>query len=333
MKDSIIYYMEEYLAFCKSNKSRSDRTLKVYRMSISQYIELLHFGENSSLENIFKDSVKVYYDYLLDEGYELSTITVRMRSIRLFLMYLEGKKIISNVSDLFAVDNIKHLYNLEKVELLEEKASADKIEYTDLLNSVSESDITTLITDVIHYSSKFEYGSKKYQRFSRDAVILIFSYYLCLGTDKLCGLKSEDVVILDDKVTVSILSSRGVIHKLYLHDAFFVSIIKQYFQVTKELITQTGYFLVNIQFKNKLTETCLLRTLKSYKFHENIALKLTTKFLKDVRLLHLLKRNQDIYYIQQLFDYDIDVLLQKIKYFKEHCQLSYDLNTQTNVII
>lgn len=112
-----------------------------------------------------------------------------------------------------------------------------------------------------------------------------------------------------------------------------MSIIKQYFEVTKELITQTGYFLVNIQFKNKLTETCLLRTLKSYKFHENIALKLTTKFLKDVRLLHLLKRNQDIYYIQQLFDYDIDVLLQKIKYFKEHCQLSYDLNTQTNVII
>ncbi len=66
MKENIYSYMEDYLDFCKNNKSLNSRTLKVYRISISKYINLLNFDENFPLENIFMVSFKFYYDYLLN---------------------------------------------------------------------------------------------------------------------------------------------------------------------------------------------------------------------------------------------------------------------------
>lgn len=334
MKDNIYNYMEDYLNFCKSDKSRSRRTLKVYRMSISQYIELLPLDENSSLEDIFRNSSKLYYGYLLDKDYKLSTLIVKMKSIRLFLMYLEGKGIISNVSNLFILDNMRNSYNSEKVEFLEEKANINKMEYTNLLNSIPESDIKALILEVFDFSNKFEYGSKKHQKFSRNVVILILSYYLGLSSDKICDLRSEDVVILDTSIIISITSLRGIIHKLYIYDAFYISIIKKYFEVTENLIKEIGYFIVNVQSKNKMTEPTLNKIFKDYKFDKgDIPVKITSKFIRDLRLLHLLKNNQNVYYIQQLFDYDIDTLLERVRYFEIYCGLSRNFSTSINIVI
>lgn len=333
MKDIIYNYMEDYLNFCKSDKSRSRRTLKVYRISISKYIDLLNFDENFPLDNIFIASFKSYYDYLFNKGYALSTLKVKMKSIRLFLIYLESKGIISDISNLFILDNMRNSYNSEKIEFLEEKANVNKMEYTNLLNSISESDIKALIMKNFDFSNEFKYGSKKHQKFSRNVVILILSYYLSLGCDKICDLKSKDVVILDTSIVISVMSLQGIVHKLYIYDAFYISIIKKYFEITESLITEIGYFIVNIQSKNKMTEPTLNRVFRDYKFDNgSIPVKITSKFIRDLRLLHLLKNNENVYYIQQLFDYDIDTLLERVRYFEIYCGLSCNFSTSINIV-
>ena len=333
MKENIYSYMEDYLDFCKNNKSLNSRTLKVYRISISKYINLLNFDENFPLENIFMVSFKFYYDYLLNEGYTLSTLKVKIIAVKLFLEYLESKALISNVSSLFILDNMENLSNLEKVECLEKKASANKIKYTDLLNSISELDIKALIIKIFDFSNEFEYGSKKHQKFSRNVVILILSYYLGLGCDKICDLKSKDVVILDTSIVISVMSLQGIVHKLYIYDAFYISIIKKYFEITESLITEIGYFIVNMQSKNKMTEPTLNRIFRDYKFDNgSIPVKITSKFIRDLRLLHLLKNNENVYYIQQLFDYDIDTLLERVRYFEIYCGLACNLSTSINIV-
>jgi len=95
-----------------------------------------------------------------------------------------------------------------------------------------------------------------------------------------------------------------------------------------------GYFLVNMRSKNKMTESTLTRLFRNYKFSKNgIPIKITSKFLRDLRLLHLLKNNQNVSYIQQLFDYDINILLDRVKYFELHCGLSCNFAIPVDVII
>jgi len=145
MKDNIVGYMNDYLDFCKNNSSLSNRTLKVYRISISKYIDLLNFNITSSLEDIFTASLNLFYDYLLNENYELSTLRVRIIAVSLFLEYLESKEIINNVSHLFSLENMKELYSLEKIKTLEDKPKINKMKYTDTLNSITELDIKSFI--------------------------------------------------------------------------------------------------------------------------------------------------------------------------------------------
>ena len=78
--------------------------------------------------------------------------------------------------------------------------------------------------------------------------MLIFSYYLGLGCDKLCDLKLKDVIISDNNIIVSIMSSSSkyLVYKLNIYDAFYISIIKRYFEITESLITEIGYFLGGI---------------------------------------------------------------------------------------
>lgn len=336
MKDNIVGYMNDYLDFCKNNSSLSNRTLKVYRISISKYIDLLNFNITSSLEDIFTASLNLFYDYLLNENYELSTLRVRIIAVRLFLEYLESKEIINNVSHLFSLETMKELYSSERIKTLEDNPKINKMRYTDALNSITELDIKSFIIRVFDHSNKFEYGSKKHQKFTRDTVILIFSYYLGLGCDKLCDLKLKDVIISNNNIIVSVMSSSSkyIIYKLYIYDAFYISIIKRYFEITESLITEMGYFLVNMRSKNKMTESTLTRLFRNYKFSKNgIPIKITSKFLRDLRLLHLLKNNQNVSYIQQLFDYDINILLDRVKYFELHCGLSCNFAIPVDVII
>lgn len=314
MKETIMNYLNDYLNYCKNNKSLNSRTLKTYRIYISQYIEFLNFDTNTPLEDIFKDSFQPYYNYLLSKNFKQSTLAIKITSIRLFLIYLESRGVISNISNLFyledTIDNLKE----------------DKTDYINILKSISESDVKSILTSVFDAGNHFKYGSKKHQKFSRNAVVLILNYYLALGTDKICNLKSEDVIISNDKVILSILSAQGIPHKLYIHDAYLISIIRTYSEATKSLISQTGYFIVNIQTKSKMSNSSLLRILK---LSSNTTFPLTNKLLKDLRLLHLLKNNVDIYYIQRLFDFNIDSLLKRIKYFETH----YIISAKIDIIV
>lgn len=314
MKETIMNYLNDYLNYCKNNKFLNSRTLKTYRIYISQYIEFLNFDTNTPLEDIFKDSFQPYYNYLLSKDFKQSTLAIKITSIRLFLIYLESKGVISNISTLFYLENTI------------DSPKEDKTDYINTLKSISESDVKSLLTSVFDAGNHFKYGSKKHQKFSRNAVVLILNYYLALGTDRICNLKSEDVVISNDKVILSILSAQGIPHKLYIHDAYLISILRTYFEATKSLISQTGYFIVNIQTKSKMSNSSLLRILK---LSNNTTFPLTNKLLKDLRLLHLLKNNVDIYYIQRLFDFNIDTLLKRIKYFKTH----YIISAKIDIIV
>lgn len=82
-----------------------------------------------------------------------------------------------------------------------------------------------------------------------------------------------------------------------------------------------------------MTEPTLNRIFRDYKFDNGgIPVKITSKFIRDLRLLHLLKNNQNVYYIQQLLDYDIDTLLERVRYFEIYCGLSCNLSTLINII-
>lgn len=313
MKETIMNYLNDYLNYCKTNKSLNSRTLKTYRIYISQYIEFLNFDTNTPLEDIFKDSYQIYCDYLLSKNFRQSTLTIKITSIRLFLIYLESRGVISNISTLFYLDTI-------------DNSKEDKTDYINTLKSISESDIKSLLISLFDTGNHFKYGSKKHQKFSRNAVILILNYYLALGMDKICNLKSEDVTISNDNITISIPSAQGILHKLNIHDAYLISILKTYFEITKPLIYQTGYFIVSMQSKSKISHSSLGRILK---LTSSTSFPLTNTFLKDLRLLHLLKNNVDTYYIQQLFDCTMDILLKRIKYFETH----YALHTEIDIIV
>lgn len=207
-----------------------------------------------------------------------------------------------------------------------DNSKEDKTDYINILKSISESDVKSILTSVFDAGNHFKYGSKKHQKFSRKVVVLILNYYLALGTDKICNLKSEDVTISNDNITISILSVQGILHKLNIHDAYLISILKTYSEATKSLISQTGYFIVNIQTKSKISNSSLLRILK---LTSSTSFLLTNTFLKDLRLLYLLKNNVVIYYIQQLFDCTMDILLKRIKYFETH----YALHTEIDIIV
>lgn len=313
MKETITNYLKDYLDYCENSKSLNSRTLRVYKISISQYIELLNFDTNASLENIFKDSYPSYCDYLLSKKFKSRTLKIRITSVRLFLTYLESRGIINDISNLFYLDTI-------------DTSEENRIDYINTLKSIAESDIKSFLISVFDTGNNFKYGSRKHQEYIRNAVILILNYYLALGTDKICNLKSEDVTITSDKIIISILSTQGILNQLCIHDAYLISIIKIYFEITKSLIIQTGYFIVSMQSKSKISNSSLARILK---LTSNKFFPLTNTFLKDLRLLHLLKNNTDIYYIQYLFDFNLDTLLKKIKYFEIH----YNIGAKIDIMV
>ena len=265
-------HINNYLEYCQYQKRLDAKTLKAYRIDLSQFntnfpsVDILEISPDK-LEN---------YIALLHQKYQPKTVKRKIASLKAFFHYLEYKDMIT--------------YNpFNKIQI---KFREPLI----LPKTISLHTIEILLSTMYmqHSLAKTSFQKKKTLR---DIAVTELLFATGMRISEICSLKPIDIN-LDDKV-ILIYGKGSKERKIQLCNDDVISSLKIYQYSFKYEIENNEYFFIN-QKGNKLSEQSVREMLNKYTRIANINQHITPHMFRHTFATLLLEEDVDIRYIQEM---------------------------------
>lgn len=270
--DNLQKHVETYLEYCQTQKRLDTKTLRAYRIDITQFCEYIQPA------NILETTPEILENFFanLHQKYKPRTVRRKIASLKALFHYFEYKELIGQ--NPFNKIHVKFrepvllpktipLYNVEKF-------------LSTIYNQISD-------------------AKTAYQRRNalRDAAVIELLFATGMRISELCSLNTDDVNLYDK--TILIYGKGSKERKVQIGNDDVIQILKKYKNSFEKEIQSCQYFFTN-QSGRKLSEQSVRRMINKYTSLAAIDLHITPHMFRHTFATSLLEADVDIRYIQEI---------------------------------
>lgn len=266
----LIQEMEKYLHVCEAQRELNDKTVKAYRIDITQCCNYLI--ANQLLPD--KNGINHYLDYL-HEKYRQRTVKRKIASIKAFFNYLDYEERIES-----------NPFNRVRVRFKEEQL---------LPRSVSQETIEELLKYMYQQKRNGELSKWKRRLILRDICVIELLFMTGVRISELCELHQDSIDLSKGIIRVYGKGSKERI--IPIGNTKVLQLLREYEKAFEKEIE--GNFFVNRYGEPLSTQTVRLM-LRHYTKAAGIEQYITPHMLRHSFATLLLEKGVDIRMIQQL---------------------------------
>lgn len=216
--NSLKAHIENYLTFCKTQKCLDKKTLKAYRIDLTQFTNLLN---EQSISLISVESLENYIAFL-HGTYKPKTAKRKIASIKAFYHYLEYKDIIQI-----------NPFNKMQIKFREPII---------LPKTIPLSTLESLLQTVYTCHTKADTLYQK-EKTLQDIAIIELLFSTGIRISELCSLKATDVNLSNH--TILIFGKGSKERKLQIGNEDVIQILTEYQRCFQDKIQTSNYFFTN----------------------------------------------------------------------------------------
>lgn len=265
-------HIKNYLDFCAYQKRLDKKTLKAYRIDLTQF--KIH-NSDSTLSEINPDSLETYITGL-HKTHKPKTVRRKIASLKAFFHYLEYKELID-----------KNPFNKIQVKFREP---------TILPKTIPIHTVEILLSTIYkqHKNAKTNYQRKNALR---DAAVIELLFSTGIRISELCSLHSNDVDLHER--TILIYGKGAKERRLQIGNDAVANILDMYKRSFQNEIQQSAHFFAN-QNGSPLSDQSVRRLINKYSTIAAIELHITPHMFRHTFATCLLEADVDIRYIQEM---------------------------------
>lgn len=265
-------HINNYLEYCKFQKRLDSKTLKAYRIDLTQFQK-----EFSSL-NPSELSPELLENFIatLHLKYKPKTVKRKIASLKAFFHYLEYKDYIDR----------NPFYRI-------------RVKFREPSNLPKTIPLPTIEAFLSAIYKNRTCATTNYQKRNalRDAAVIELLFATGIRISELCSLKSQDVNLYEK--TILIYGKGSKERKLHIGNEDVFMILKEYKDDFETEIQNCNRFFVN-QSGNPLSDQAVRRMIHKYSSLAAIELHITPHMFRHTFATSLLEADVDIRYIQEM---------------------------------
>ena len=264
--------VKQYLDFCYNQKRLDEKTIKAYRIDLTQFTERI---PDQIIQRVTSNLLEKYIEGLHNQ-YKPKTVKRKIASIKAFFRYLEYKDIIDN-----------NPFNKVQIHFREPNILPKTIP----LNTVEK-----LLSGVY---SQLNNCKTEYQRkyLLRDVAVIELLFSTGMRISELCELSDSNINLYDG--TVLIYGKGDKERLIHIGNESVINVIKRYRDCFYCEIEKTKHFFIN-NLGERLSDQSVRRMINKYTLLSKINLHITPHMFRHTFATSLLEADVDIRYIQEM---------------------------------
>jgi site-specific recombinase XerD len=260
-------HIDEFLNYCRYHKKLSDKTIRAYKIDLSQY------GVFSN--ELSKQALWDYIEYL-NKKYKPKTAKRKLATLKAFIHFL----LLQDLIDFNPFDKlettIKEPLLLPKTIPLGVIAKLISFSYQQIVFAKSDYQIRSAV---------------------RNTAILELLFATGARVEEICTLRSDNVDLLGNSVK---FYGKGSKERIIPIENFAVlSILRKYHSLFEKEIPDSGYFFVN-KLGRRMTEQSVRNMINFYCKQCGVDMHITPHMFRHSFATLLLEEDVDIRYIQRM---------------------------------
>lgn len=264
--------IEEYLIYCKLQKRLDSKTLKAYRIDLTQFSIIL---ENPDILTITISDIESYIAYL-NQSFKPKTAKRKVASLKALFHYLEYKNIISN-----------NPFNKIRTKFREPLL---------LPKTIPLHTMETFLSEIYKENSLSTTPYHK-KRTLLDIAIAETLFSTGIRISELCNLKHSDVDLRDAAIRIYGKGSKERIIQIGNEDV--IQLLMRYENEFSTEIQKSGYYFSNTN-SLPMSDQAVRRMINKYCNLAAIDLHITPHMFRHTFATCLLEADVDIRYIQEM---------------------------------
>ena len=264
--------IEEYLKYCEIQKRLDAKTLKAYKIDLTQFISEI------VTENIVDITPTMLETFIanLHTKHKPKTVKRKIASVKALFHYFEYRDLIE-----------KNPFNKLQIKF-RESITLPKIIPLNYIEAI----LSTI------YDSKVSAKTKFQQRNAlRDVAVIELLFATGMRISELCSLGINDIKL--DNGTILILGKGSKERMLQIGNVEVINILKEYHADFLRECENCGNFFAN-QSGNPLSDQTVRRMINKYTELASINLRITPHMFRHTFATSLLDADVDIRYIQEM---------------------------------
>lgn len=264
--------IKNYLDFCAYQKRLDKKTLKAYRIDLTQFSAQ---NTTASISEITSDIIEKYI-VNLHQTHKPKTVKRKIASLKAFWRYLEYKELIA-------------INPFNKIQV--------KFREPVILPKIIPLHTVEILLSTIY--KQLDYAKTNYQRKNalRDAAVIELLFSTGIRISELCFLKSNDIDL--DERTILIYGKGSKERLLQIGNDVVINTLEIYKRNFHSEIQQSDHFFVN-QNGSPLSDQSVRRLIKKYSTLASIEQHITPHMFRHTFATSLLEADVDIRYIQEM---------------------------------
>lgn len=261
----------QYLDFCKYQKTLNEKSLKAYRIDLTQYAAYM---SNTDMQ-LNRNNLTAYIS-TLHQHYKPKSAKRKIASLKAFFSYLEYEEILSE--NPFAKIKVK----FQEPVLLPRTITIKNIQK---LFHITYGLLTEATSDY------------QKQSLSRDIAILELLFSTGLRVSELCSLNSTDIDLEQGFVRIYGKGSKERI--IQITNPYVINALNTYHNLCHDELLNVDFFFCN-RLRHRLSEQSVRFMIKHYSELANISEHITPHMFRHTFASLLLEEDVDIRYIQHI---------------------------------
>lgn len=266
--------IEKYLQHCKFEKGLSEKTLKAYRIDLTQFSTYLN---DNSARSCRKEDIQRYLSILYD-WYKMKSVKRKMAALKAFFNYLEDEELLEK--NPFAKLHVK----LHEPLLLPKTIPLANI---------------NLLLQCAYQKSKAntKVHSYSYRTNLRDIAVLELLFATGMRVSELCSIAADSIDLSSGEIRIYGKGAKERIIQIGNPDVR--TAVERYYEAFSNQIQETGWLFVN-RLGNQLSDQSVRNMINSYVVQAGLEQHITPHMFRHSFATLLLEEDVDIRYIQQL---------------------------------
>ncbi len=274
--------IQDYLAHCKFEKGLSPKTLKSYKIDLTQFACFI----KQSHDLCCKEDLHTYIA-LLHSRYKIKSVKRKIASLKAFYNHLEYE-------ELMEINPFSKI----KVKLHEPFI---------LPRTIPIETVELLLQCAYQQKSIANKNSYQYRAILRDIAVLELLFATGIRVSELCTLRTEAVDLIGRTIKIYGKGAKERIIQIGNEDV--LAAVNAYYQAFSYNIMETGLFFIN-RLGHQLSDQSVRFMISKYANLAGIELHITPHMFRHSFATFLLEEDVDIRYIQQLLGHSSIVTTQ-----------------------
>lgn len=264
--------ISNYLLFCRNQKRLDNKTIKAYKIDLSQFSD---FQSCDLSKSINPDSIEDFISSL-HQSYKPKTVRRKIASLKAFFHYLEYKDFI-----------LINPFNKLQIKF-REPITLPKVIPLHIIKNF----LITLYKQEELVSTPFQAKC-----ISRDIAVIELLFATGIRISELCSLKQCNIDFIEKNVLINGKGSKE--RRIQIGNDDVILALRNYHEYFKKELINSDYFFIN-QRNNRLSEQSVRNMIDKHSKLAAIELHITPHMFRHSFATYLLEEDVDIRYIQEM---------------------------------